>query len=125
MAVEDAVVFGTLFSHLAQGDQIPIFLHAYHELREARNKTVKDKDVESFEVMWLPPGPARDARDANTPSEDEDVDEGMLKEQFDALLEIFGYNAADAAQEWWMDWGRLSQARESKARYRLVDYMKK
>ncbi len=125
MSVEDAVVFGTLFSHLARQDQIPIFLHAYQELRERRTKTVEKKEIEGFQVMWLPPGPARDARDANAPTEDQEMDEGMLKEQFDNFLEIFGYNAAEAAQEWWMDRGRLRQRREERAHLRLVDYMKK
>lgn len=123
MVIEDAVVFGTLFSHLAQWEQIPVFLDAYQELREGRTKTVKVKDVQNFQIMWLPPGPMRDARDANLPSADVDMDEGVLKRQLEDLMEIFGYNATDAAQEWWMDWGRFTQPKESRGSFRLAEFV--
>ena len=37
----------------------------------------------------------------------------MMVAQFEEIAEIFLYDAGDAAEEWWMNWGRLSQtARE-------------
>ena len=45
MTVEDAVVFGSLFSHLSMMDQIPSFLSAYQELRQGRCELVKGADV--------------------------------------------------------------------------------
>ena len=36
-------------------------------------------------------------------------DEGMLKASFEEIAEIFGYDAGDAAEEWWINWGRFQQ----------------
>lgn len=111
MVVEDAVVFGTLFSHLSDRSQIGSFLSAYQELREARTKAVKQEDITNAQLVSLPYGPDRDARNANMapPSRTDDWDEGILKRELDVFAEIFCYEAADAAEEWWVDWGRFSQ----------------
>lgn len=111
MVVEDAVVLGTLFSHLNSWSQVGSFLSAYQELREARTKAVKTEDITNAQMVALPDGPARDARNANmapSPGEGE-WDEGILKRELDVFAEIFCYEAADAAEEWWVDWGRFSQ----------------
>ncbi|TCD63711.1 hypothetical protein EIP91_005082 [Steccherinum ochraceum] len=111
MVVEDAVVLGTLFSHLSTREQVGSFLSAYQELREARTKAVLSEDIKNGELVALPHGPARDERNANMApiSRDDEWDEGVLKQELDAFAEVFCYEAADAAEEWWVDWGRFSQ----------------
>ena len=57
MTVEDAVVFGSLFSHLSMMDQIPSFLSAYQELRQGRCELVKGADIANAQMVTLSDGP--------------------------------------------------------------------
>ncbi|OCH96366.1 FAD/NAD(P)-binding domain-containing protein [Obba rivulosa] len=107
MAVEDAVVFGRLFSNLRSWSQVPSFLSAFQELRQARCDAVLQSDIANAKLVALPPGPYADARNADMHRQLDDWDEGALKENFEAIAEIFGYDAGDAADEWWVDWGRF------------------
>ncbi len=109
MAVEDAVVFGSLFSHLSMMDQIPSFLGAYQELRYRRCELVKGADVANARMVTLPDGPDAEKRDSDMRAKNDDWgDEGALKDQFEEIAEIFVYDAGDAAEEWWVNWGRFS-----------------
>ena len=56
MAVEDAAVLGSLFSHLTHRAQTPSFLAAYQELREGRCARVRTADVGNARTMVLPSG---------------------------------------------------------------------
>ncbi|KAI1796712.1 FAD/NAD(P)-binding domain-containing protein [Ganoderma leucocontextum] len=109
MAVEDAVVLGSLFSHLSMMDQIPSFLDAYQELRQRRCELVKGADVANARMVTLPDGPQAEKRDSDMRAKNDDWgDEGALKAQFEEIAEIFVYDAGDAAEEWWVNWGRFS-----------------
>ncbi|KAH9893223.1 FAD/NAD-P-binding domain-containing protein [Cubamyces lactineus] len=113
MAVEDAVVFGSLFSHLRTLDQIPSFTSAYQELRERRCELVKLADIANAQMVAMPDGPLAQARDEDMRRRKDEWDEGTLKAQFEEIAEIFLYDAGDAAEEWWVNWGRFSEiARE-------------
>ncbi|KAM5533813.1 hypothetical protein V8D89_012476 [Ganoderma adspersum] len=113
MAVEDAVVLGSLFSHLRMMDQIPSFLDAYQELRQRRCDLVKLADIGNAQMVSMPDGAQADARDEDMRRRKDEWDEGTLKAQFEEIAEIFLYDAGDAAEEWWVNWGRFSQtARE-------------
>ena len=98
MALEDALVFGTLFSHLSSWDQVPTFLNAYQEIRQGRTTTVNGMDVSNAAFVRLPPGPARDARDAQIRQARDEWDDGSLKQEFEGLAQLFCYEAEDAAQ---------------------------
>ena len=108
MAVEDAVVFGALFSHLSTLDQIASFLSAFQELRQRRCALVFAADVGNAKMVAMPDGPAASARDEDMRRRRDDWDEGTLKAQFEEIAEIFLYDAYDAAAEWWVNWGRFS-----------------
>ena len=109
MAVEDAVVFGSLFSHLSMMEQIPSFLSAYQELRQRRCELVKGADVANARMVTLQDGPDANKRDSDMRAKNDDWgDEGALKAQFEEIAEIFLYDAYDAAAEWWVNWGRFS-----------------
>ncbi|KAI0332765.1 FAD/NAD-P-binding domain-containing protein [Cubamyces sp. BRFM 1775] len=113
MAVEDAVVLGSLFSHLRTLDQIPSFTSAYQELRERRCELVKLADIANAQMVAMPDGPHAQARDEDMRRRKDEWDEGTLKAQFEEIAEIFLYDAGDAAEEWWVNWGRFSEiARE-------------
>jgi salicylate hydroxylase len=115
--VEDAVVFGTLFSHLRSHRQIPVLTEAYQELRLSRCKTVSEGELNNGRLVWLPPGDARDQRDAymraSRASGNEHWDEGQLREQWEEVAGVFGYCARDAAEDWWVNWGALRERSEA------------
>lgn len=110
VALEDAVLFGTLFTRLTSWTQLPSFLSAYQELREERCAVVKASDIKNARMVAMPPGPGRDARDADMrKSSADEWDEGTTKENFEEMAWVFGYVASDEADEWWINWGRYAQ----------------
>jgi salicylate hydroxylase len=113
LAVEDAVVFGVLFSRLRNYEQIPLLTETYQELRFARCKSVHESELRNSELVTLPPGEARDQRNANMKMAmgvgNDRWDEGQLREQWEEIAGVFGYNARDAAEGWWVSWGALKE----------------
>lgn len=108
MALEDAAVFAALFSRLQNTKQIGAFVGAYQELREDRVASVKDIDISNALMCWLPPGPDRDARNADFRQSRSEWDEGILQREFEGISSLFGYEALDATEEWWVNWGRFN-----------------
>lgn len=117
LAVEDAVVFGVLFSRVRSYEQIPILSEAYQELRFARSKMVHESELSNMRLVTLPPGPAREQRNAymkkNMAAGHERWSEGQLREQWEEIAGVFGYNARDAAEDWWVNWGALRERSQS------------
>lgn len=113
LAVEDAVVFGVLFSRLRSYDQIPILTEAYQDLRFARCKNVHESELSNARLVWLPPGADREARNAymkmSMKSGKEHWDDSELREQWEEIAGVFGYSARDAAEDWWVNWGSLRE----------------
>lgn len=97
MALEDAAVFSALFSRLRRPDQIGAFVSAYQEIREARIVEVRRMDVSNAELVRMPPGPERDARDADITQPRGEWDDGGLQREFEGVAALFGYEALDAA----------------------------
>lgn len=98
MALEDAAVFAALFSRLQNTKQIGAFVGAYQELREDRVTSVKDIDISNALMCWLPPGPDRDARNADFRQSRSEWDEGILQREFEGISSLFGYEALDATE---------------------------
>lgn len=123
IVMEDAAVFGGLFSRLRSWDQVPSLMEAYHDLRQERAHFVACKEYSSADIVWLPPGPHRDARDAamraGKQCELEDFSERVLREQWDTVSEVFAYSASDAAADWWAGWGVLGE----RAKKRSEDFL--
>ncbi|KAI6025734.1 hypothetical protein F5J12DRAFT_903881 [Pisolithus orientalis] len=89
-----AAVFAKLFSHLTSEDQIPMFLHAFQDLREDRCKRERDNIMRERQALGLGVLGAGG---------------GKLPDQWDQLKELFGYNAEDEADDWWVKWGLLRE----------------
>jgi salicylate hydroxylase len=111
LAVEDAAVFGVLMSHLRSRNQIPQLLEAFQDLRYSRVQQVQQSELNNAKLVCLPPGEFRDMRDAGmalslNPST-EPWDDARLREQWDEIGGVFGYNAREAAEDWWIKWGSL------------------
>jgi salicylate hydroxylase len=99
MVLEDAVVLGTLFSHLKSEDQITRLLYAYEEIRQGRTSKVRAQEVSNASLLLMPPGPEQKARDASFRRPRSELeDEDSLKAELEGLFELFGYDAYDAAE---------------------------
>lgn len=117
LAMEDAVVFGVLFSRLRSHHQIPILTEAFQDLRIGRCKTVNEGEKSNAHLVWLPPGKDRDMRDAymrkSMAAASAHWDDNKLREQWEEVAGNFGYSARDAAEDWWVNWGSLRERSQS------------
>lgn len=112
MMVEDSVVLGTIFSHLRSLQQIPVFVNAYEEIRQPRVHLSLEKEIAAYRAVWLPPGPTREARNAILAQglareNEDDESEAVLAKDLEDYGEIIAYDAREAAEEWWVRWGRF------------------
>lgn len=119
MAIEDSATLGCLLSRLEARDENEILrlLSAYQEIREERCQTTIKSDSDLVMFCTLPPSPERDARDESFRIQLSKADEldwesagdDMLRDAFEEFRFSFGYDAYDAADEWWNDWGLTRQ----------------
>lgn len=112
--MESATVFGTLFSYLRTPSQIPMFLHAYEDLRRKRALEFVSGETETAQLFFLPPGPARDARDQQMAGTlkmrgQTGWDYEFLEQQWQGISYVWTYNGVDAADEWWVEWGSMAE----------------
>ena len=112
MSLEDASVLAKLFSHLLEESQIPSFLYAFEEIRRARTVKINNVDNQNIDFMTMPSGDMATMRDNAMAAtfaagrNDLDAEEGDdASSQWTENREIFGYDAEDAADEWWVSWG--------------------
>lgn len=115
--IEDAAVLGVLLSRLRSHDQIPSLLYGYQDLRQPRLNTILDLEGANHFLLMLPPGEDRDLRNeawkrwkiAAEARGDAEIEEGELEKQFADVCEVWGYDAIDAAEDWWVHWGMLRE----------------
>ncbi|KAG1737068.1 uncharacterized protein EDB91DRAFT_1140876 [Suillus paluster] len=121
MAVEDAAVLAKLFSHLRDKDQIPTLLHAFQDLREDRCASVVHSEQSNLYFQMMPAGPKQEQRDqdmrAKAAQGESVFGGGEAAEQWEQLKELFGYDAEDEADDWWVKWGLLRE----RAKQRSLD----
>lgn len=114
LAIEDATVLGVLMSRLSTREQIPQLLEAFHDVRYDRCIQVHTSELRNAMLVTLPPGHDRDIRDAGMRLSLQAIntkwDDTKLREQWDEIGEVFGYNAREAAEDWWIKWGALGSA---------------
>jgi salicylate hydroxylase len=98
-------------------------MEAYQDLRQQRTHLVACREQANADLIRLPPGPHRDARDAAFRADKQrgfhEFSEGMLRDQWDTVSEVFAYSASDAAADWWVGWGMLAEM----AKRRAVDFL--
>jgi len=110
LAVEDAAVLGALMARLCIQDQIPQLTEAFQDIRQERCKRVIDSELNNAALVTLPPGEVQLGRDAalRTSLQAKSWDETELRDQWNEIGETFGYNAKEAAEDWWATWGTLT-----------------
>ena len=119
--MEDGAVLGSLFSRLQTRDTDEIFrlLNAYQSIRQDRCKVTLESEAEKVAFSVLEDGdPTREARDAEFRAarnkqrlvwEDMGDDIDYLQKAWEELRFSFGYEAYDAADDWWIDWGVMRE----------------
>jgi salicylate hydroxylase len=116
MDVEDGAVLAKLFSHLHNHDQISEFLYAFQELRQPRSENVLASEMGILQYMGMPNCPDQEMRDqgmmAKSATHDNlfEVVEGEDESpEWAEIKTVFGYDAEDEADNWWVSWGLLRQ----------------
>lgn len=117
MAVEDGAVLAKLFSHLRTKDQISNFLYAFENLRQPRCTAIRAKEAGDIAFMYAKEGTEfqkmrddsmRAKRDAGLNAL-ESTEESEETPEWTEIKDIFGYDAEDEADNWWMEWGMLRE----------------
>jgi hypothetical protein len=118
LSLEDGAVLAKLFSYLSAEDQITSFLYAFQDLRIPRCKKTSTSELGNVTFMTLPPGEhqagrdsllkAKDAAGLNVLTPDEDDESTINSERWAQVKEMFGYDAEDEAENWWVQWGLLA-----------------
>ena len=115
MSTCDAAFVGRIFSHLHHPRQIDTMLFAVQENREARVEAVFKAAARNIFALSLPPGVA-EGRDAGVYAQATqglaslgNVSTETSEEMREVIERLFGYDAEDEADEWWMRWGAMQE----------------
>jgi salicylate hydroxylase len=88
-------------------------MEAFQDIREARCTHVRLSELHNAALVTLPPGEDRTMRDAAMKlslDADADWDDTRLRAQWEEIGEVFGYNALEAAEDWWIKWGSIGDS---------------
>ncbi|KAJ7629717.1 hypothetical protein DFH06DRAFT_1480277 [Mycena polygramma] len=117
MSVEDGAVLAKLFSHLGpdtQGEQINQFLWAFQDIRQPRCAAATESETHIMQYMCMPKGDEQEARDAGLRAKNavgiqalQAGDDEEETQEWREVKEVFGYDAEDEADNWWVSWGSL------------------
>ncbi|KIK93780.1 hypothetical protein PAXRUDRAFT_828622 [Paxillus rubicundulus Ve08.2h10] len=120
LAVEDSAVLAKLFSHLRSKDQIATFLNAFQDLREGRCASVVTSEQRNLVFQMMPHGPQQEKRDNAMRARHAEgrgvFTTGAPAEQWEEIKELFGYEAEDQADDWWVKWGLLRERAQERSR---------
>ncbi|KAG6373066.1 hypothetical protein JVT61DRAFT_7127 [Boletus reticuloceps] len=109
--IEDAMTLSILFSLPATKPQTPMLLNAFEELRQPRCASVQRYVRRKREVVTIPHGPGQRRRDEllrtqRAYHQEEDLDDEFLYSTYTGFVQIYGFDAREAVQDWWAKWGR-------------------
>ncbi|KAJ7057799.1 hypothetical protein C8F01DRAFT_1151111 [Mycena amicta] len=114
IAIEDGAFIGKIFSHTRNPSRITEFLNAFEETRKPRCLHIYQSEKTYIDIMALPDSPMQEGRDAAMRANEaagrnimDSGDADSLQTMWDDMRMVFGYDPADAADEWWISWGRL------------------
>ncbi|KAF7335706.1 FAD-binding-3 domain-containing protein [Mycena venus] len=117
VAIEDGAFLGKIFSHTQDPSRIPEFFNAFEENRcgtlAALTSFKLRRAMSTF--MTLPDGEKQISRDAMMRANHAagrnvlDAPEEDMHTLWENLRKVYGYDPADAADEWWVSWGRFRQ----------------
>lgn len=129
MSLEDGAVLARLFSHIRTEDQISTLLYAFQDLRQPHVRRIKEGEMNNMNFMGMPQcefqqgrdDALRTNRDAGLDAFATDGDQEELP-QWAEIKEVFGYDAEDDADNWWIEWGLLRErARGTDLKFGFVE----
>jgi len=116
MAIEDAVVLGSLLSRISRRSQLRPLLQAYQDLRLDRTAMAQEASRRFRDIFHLPDGPEQRERDENLRRTMESEVSGNSKVSLDSNQNrsvdadandvFFRYDADAEADKWWADHGK-------------------
>lgn len=100
-----------LFSLPATKLHTPMLLNAYEELRQPRCASVQRYVRRKREIITIPHGPAQRKRDALLRNQlachqEDELDDEFLCSTYSGFVQVYGFDAREAVQDWWVKWGR-------------------
>ncbi|KAH8823165.1 hypothetical protein DL96DRAFT_1818929 [Flagelloscypha sp. PMI_526] len=112
LSIEDAEVLGFLLSKITSRSQLQQVLVAYEECRLDRTHQAQQWETQTIAHLSFPDGPERAAIAAQVREAiDNLANPGLSSEGLDRLwgneIADFTYDAAEAAEGWWLQWGNL------------------
>ncbi|KAJ6451297.1 hypothetical protein C8R45DRAFT_91468 [Mycena sanguinolenta] len=115
VALEDAAFIGKIFSHTKNPSRVPEFLRAFQEHREPRVSYLLGIEDQYLHHILMPDGETQVERDAAMRARHaagRNVFDGDLEHMMEDVRIMFGYEASDDADEWWINWGRYRDTSE-------------
>lgn len=115
MGIEDAAVLAKLFSHLLNREQIQSFLYAFQDLRQNRCAGTRMAEMGNVYYMAMQDSDQQRSRDQSFREKAENglspisSDSAGTAEAWEGIKEMFGYDAEDEADNWWVEWGILRE----------------
>jgi salicylate hydroxylase len=113
LSIEAAAVLSALLSYVRGPDHIPHLVSAYETIRRERSKFLHEVEATTVTQSMFPPGPECEARNlemqkllhARQHKWDDDAFLGIWGQ----LCQVWAYDAFDAADDWWVQWGVLRE----------------
>ncbi|KAH0828673.1 hypothetical protein J3R83DRAFT_3040 [Lanmaoa asiatica] len=109
--IEDAMTLSMLFSLPATKFQTSILLSEFEDLRQPRCAAVQRYVRRKREVVTLPHGLGQRTRDERLRNQRalhlcDAMDDDFLHNTYSGFVQIYGYNALEVVQDWWVTLGR-------------------
>jgi len=116
-------------SHLSSREQLPQILEAYQDLRLLRVKQVREIELNNAALVTYTDPQMQAMRNAalgqslkqQSTAYDKWSDE-QLNMQWEEIGAVFGYDAADVAEDWWIKWGALGELSREEISRPIFDF---
>jgi salicylate hydroxylase len=114
-------------SHLSSREQLAQILEAYQDLRLLRIRQVQESELNHAALVTETDPQIRARRDAALSQSlkrhlDDKWSDEQLRSQWEDIGAVFGYDAADAAEDWWTKWGALGELSREDASQSLFNF---
>ncbi|KAI0266066.1 hypothetical protein BC834DRAFT_843152 [Gloeopeniophorella convolvens] len=109
LAIEDAAALGALFARLPNAAHVPVLLSAFQDLRRPRADALTALEAANARVARAAPARVRDGLvrfAALVPGVDPEPAE-LTDDELADVASVWAYDAVDAADGWWVEWGLL------------------
>jgi len=79
----------------------------FHEIRHQRTNDTQTSELHNLMACAAPEGPRRDRWVASLKAGDGAEADDQFAEAYTTWITQFNYDANEAVEEWWMNWGKF------------------